>query len=126
MKEVDVSHCELVSAGAPWTHGREPCCRDMIKLLERNEKYCTWFQPLGKGVESQFPAIAINGKYYQLSLRVQKAIFRHVRLSKEFRNVEYVADGRVKLRIPQRLLHEKKRTSNRFTVGFPSPAALSI
>lgn len=116
MKELDVSGCELVSAGQSWTFEKDPCCRDMIKLLERNERYCTWFQPRGKGLESQFPAIEIRGKYYQLSLRVQKAIFRHIRLNKQFKNIEHVADGRLKLRIPQRLLCEKKRTSNRFTV----------
>lgn len=116
MKELDVSWCELVSAGQPWTYDKDPCCREMIKLLERNERYCTWFQPSGKGLESQFPAIEIRGKYYQLSLLVQKAIFRHIRLNKQFKNIEHVADGRLKLRIPWRLLCEKKRTSNRFTV----------
>jgi hypothetical protein len=119
MREVDVSGCELVHAGLPWVHAKFPCSREMIKLLERNERYCTWFQPVGKGLESQFPAIEIGGRYYQLSLRVQKAIFRNIRLSKEFRNVEYVADGRSRLRIPQRLLAEKKRTSSRFTVRVP-------
>lgn len=116
MREVDISGCELVHAGQAWTHEKDPCSKEMIKLLERNEAYCTWFQPVGKGLESQFPAIEIRGKYYQLSLRVQKAIFRHVRLNKRFRNIERVADGRSKLRIPQRLLTEKKRTSSRFTV----------
>lgn len=117
MKEVDVSRCEIVHAGSPWQYEEYPCSKSMIKLLERNERYCTWFQPVGKGVEAQFPAIEIRGKYYQLSLRVQKAIFRNTRLKREFCNIEYVADGAKRLRIPQRLLVEKKRTSSRFTVG---------
>jgi hypothetical protein len=116
MKEVDVSACELIYAGRSWEQDKEPCSKEMIRMLERNETYCTWFQPHGKGVESQFPAIQINQRFYQLSLRVQKAIFRHVRLNRKFENFERVADGRLKLKIPQRLLMEKKRTSNRFTV----------
>ena len=117
MREVDVSCCELIHAGQPWDHEKQPSSKEMIPLLERKEKYCSWFQPLGGTVEDQFPAIEIDGKYWQLSLRVQKAIFRHVRLRKGFVNREVVANGREKLRIPQPLLTEKQRTANRFTVS---------
>jgi hypothetical protein len=119
MREADVSGCELVCAGRPWTQAQEPCTRDMLRLLERNENYCYWFQPHGKGVEAQFPAIAMRGRFFHLSLRVQKAVFRHVRLDGRFRNVERVPDGRCKLRIPHHLLLEKRRTSSRFTVPLP-------
>lgn len=111
-----MSNCELIHAGKKWEYEKEPCSKDMIKLLERKETYWYWFQPRGKGVESQFPVLEIKGKFYQLSLRIQKAIFRHVRLHKKFHNIETIADGRQKLRIPQTLLMEKQRTSNRFTV----------
>lgn len=116
MREVDVSNCELISAGESWNKAQEPCSKEMIKHLERNERYCSWFQPSGGDIDSQFPAIRIDNKYYQMSLRVQKAVFRHIRLHKNFKNRERVADGRNKLRIPLRLLMEKKRTSNRFIV----------
>jgi hypothetical protein len=119
MREADVSGCELVCAGRPWTQAQEPCARDMLRLLERNENYCYWFQPRGQGVEAQFPAIAMRGRFYHLSLRVQKAVFRHVRLDGRFQNVERVPDGRVKLRIPHHLLLEKRRTSSRFSVRAP-------
>eukprot|EP00960_Hanusia_phi_P002682 79012-Hanusia_phi.AAC.1 len=44
-------------------------------------------------------------------------MFRHVRLTRNFRNMERLSDGRVKLRIPTQLLLEKKRTATRFTVA---------
>lgn len=118
MREIDVSGCELIHSGQCWKHAKEPSSRDMVRFLECNESYCSWFQPVGRGVESQFPAIRMNGCYYQLSLRVQKAIFRHIRLSKVFRNLETSVNGRPKLRIPHTLLLEKRRTSMRFTVPF--------
>lgn len=117
MKEVDLGRNVLILAGKPWEFDRSPCCKDMIHHLVRRECYCSWFQPEGGGVQDQFPAIRIGGSYFTLSLRIQKAMFRHVRLTKEFKNVERLPDGQVKLRIPTQLLVEKKRTATRFTVG---------
>ena len=45
---------------------------------------------------------------------------RHVRLSKDFVNVDVSKDGRSKLRIPIKLYLEKKRTQNRFNVRAPT------
>ena len=61
-------------------------------------------------------------KLYTLSLRMQKAIYRHVRLRKGFRNEEEM-DGVVKLRIPENLLREKIRTQSRFDVRFLPPCS---
>ena len=117
MKEVDVSSCELVHAGREWDYPQQPCAKEMIPLLERRETYCSWFQPINGTVDDQFPAMKIKSKYYLLSVRVEKAIFRHVRLKRGFVNRECVADGRLKLRIPRPLLIEKRRTARRFTVS---------
>ena len=116
MKEVDVTGNELVLSGKEWEHPKSPCCKDMIKHLVRRECYCSWFQPMGGNVWDQFPAIKIKDKYYTLSLRVQKAMFRHVRLTRDFNNIERLPDGELKLRIPMQLLQEKRRTATRFTV----------
>lgn len=116
MREVDLSRNGLVQAGKRWEHSQSPCCKSMIKHLVRRECYCSWFQPLEGTVFDQFPAIHINGKYFTLSLRVQKAMFRHVRLTKNFNNVEMLPDGNLKLRIPTQLLMEKRRTASRFNV----------
>jgi len=116
MKEVDLKRNRLVVAGKVWEYERSPCCKDMIHHLVRRECYCSWFQPVGGGVKDQFPAIRIGELYYTLSLRIQKAMFRHVRLTKDFKNLERLPDGQVKLRIPTQLLVEKKRTATRFTV----------
>jgi hypothetical protein len=53
---------------------------------------------------------------------MQKAIYRHIRLKKGFKNEEMV-DGMSKLRIPDILLKEKMRTQSRFDV---SPSSFDI
>jgi len=51
--------------------------------------------------------------FYALSSKVEKAIFRSVRLTRDFRNYERLVDGTRKLVIPRRLFQEKLRTSRR-------------
>lgn len=72
----------------------------------------------GGTVNEQLPAIRFKGKYWSLSLRMMKAIYRHIRLKKGFVNVEEV-DGICKLKIPTMLMQEKIRTQTRFEVCFP-------
>ena len=88
----------------------------MIGNLERNEALVTWFQPLDGKITDQFPAIRIHDQYYTLSLRQMKAVWRHVRLKKNFVNREVVPHVGTKLRIPEILLVEKLRTQQRFNV----------
>ena len=74
--------------------------------------------PPNGDIKDQIPVIRYRGAYYSLSLRMMKAIYRHVRLQKGFVNVENV-NGIRKQRIPEALLAEKIRTQSRFDVGFP-------
>ena len=52
-----------------------------------------------------------------MSLRMMKAVWRHVRLKKNFVNRETIPHVGVKLRIPEVLLIEKMRTQQRFNVS---------
>jgi len=88
----------------------------LLALMERNEEYIFWLQPAAGGIDDQFPCVSINGKYYMLNLKLEKAIFRSVRLCRDFKNCELLEDGTRKLRIPKRLLNEKLKTSCRFQV----------
>lgn len=92
--------------------------QSMSRFLEYNEKIVSWIQPVNGGVQDQIPALRINGDYYQLSLRMMKSIWRHVRLQKDFVNSECAPYGGFKLRIPASLFSEKMRTQNRFKVNF--------
>jgi hypothetical protein len=116
MKVIDTSRMEVVFSGMPWKHEVSPCSKHAIPLLERNTKVVTWLMPKGGQVKDQIPCILYHGKYFSLSLRMQKAIYRHIRLKKGFRNEE-VMDGMIKLRIPDVLLKEKIRTQSRFDVS---------
>ena len=118
MKVIDVAHMEVVYSGIPWMHAVAPCSKQAIQLLERNTKVVTWVMPKGGDVKDQIPCILFNGKHYSLSLRMQKAIYRHIRLKKGFKNEECM-DGMAKLRIPDVLLREKMRTQSRFDVSSP-------
>lgn len=54
---------------------------------------CAYLQ--GGSVEEQVPAIDVNGKYFcPLTLRMQKSIWRHVRLRKGFVNMERLSQVR--------------------------------
>jgi len=115
MKLIEMKGMEIVFAGEPWTHNILPCAKQAIPLLERNEKIVSWIKPIGSGVSQHIPAILYKDKFFSLSLRMQKAIYRHIRLKKGFNNEE-IMDGVVKLRIPDVLLKEKIRTQSRFDV----------
>lgn len=84
--------------------------------MEKNESYIWWLQPNSGDLQSQIASICVNQKFYALNLRLEKVIFRHIRLTKDFVNVEFLEDGTEKLRIPRRLLREKLRTAMRAQV----------
>jgi len=79
----------------------------------------------GGDAHDQIPCIKYKEKYYSLSLRMQKAIYRHIRLKKGFQNLENM-DGMTKLRIPDVLLKEKMRTQSRFDVSIFNIAVMYI
>jgi hypothetical protein len=117
MKRLDMANVYVVCAGDCWRHRLPPCSREMMAHLERNEKLVSWLQPIKGSVYEQVPAIRVNGEYYTISLRMMKAIWRHVRLKKGFENVERAPYGGLKLKIPVTLLAEKLRTQSRFNVS---------
>lgn len=117
MRIVDLSRNSIIKAGMPWGFSGSPNSKSMIGNLERNESLITWFQPAEGKITDQFPAIRIHDQYYTLSLRQMKAVWRHVRLKKNFVNREVVPHIGTKLRIPEILLVEKLRTQQRFNVS---------
>ena len=122
MRCVDVSQCRLICSGNALDDGFLSSTSNQWKsialFLERKEIYCSWFQPDHGVLEDQFPALRIKDQYYNIPLRIQKHIFRHIRLNNEFVNRETTPNGIIKLRIPTALLLEKQRTAKRFMVHF--------
>jgi hypothetical protein len=110
----------LVHYGREWPHDALPCSRAMVPKLERNERLVFWLQPRDGSEQDQIPALKLHDGYYSLSLRMMKAIWRHVRLKRGFHNLERAQLGGYKLRIPTMLLTEKMRTQSRFNVSDPS------
>jgi hypothetical protein len=117
MKTVDISRFQVVKAGVPCQTVHPFKLETIINIMEKNETYIYWLQPPHGGIQQQVACVCINNQYYQLNLKLEKAIFRHIRLCKNFINSEKLADGSQKLRIPQRLLREKLRTSMRSKVS---------
>jgi hypothetical protein len=115
----------LVCAGEDLSEHWPLKTRAVVKMLEKKEVYCSWFQLKGGTVEDQVPALRVSNKYYTMPLRIQKSIFRHMRLHATFVNRERTATGVEKLRIPITLLREKMRTARRFMVYSPIPPPLS-
>ena len=117
MRRIDTTGMVLVHYRREWPHKDPPCSKTMIALLERNEPLVYWLQPAGRPPQEQVPALKLADGYYTLSLRMMKAIWRHVRLRKGFSNLERAQLGGYKLRIPTVLLTEKMRTQTRFNVS---------
>ena len=120
MRAVDMSQNRVVWRGLPWpADSPSPSTKDMLARLERNEALISWLQPLrkGAGLDDQFPAIQIGPEFFTISLRMMKAVWRHVRLKKGFVNREMVPHVGARLRIPTLLLSETIRTQQRFNVS---------
>ena len=116
MKALVAEDFEVVKAGKEFVAPEPLDVPVMVRLMEKNEAYIYWLQRPDADVQAQIAAVKINGLLYGLNMKLEKAIFRHIRLTKNFCNVEVLPDGTRKLRIPQRLFHEKLRTSHRLEV----------
>jgi hypothetical protein len=120
MRSVNMAQNRVVWRGLPWPEDSpSPSTKEMLARLERNEALISWLQPIHCGAEldDQFPAIQIGSEFYTISLRMMKAVWRHVRLKKGFVNRELVPHVGPRLRIPTLLLSEKIRTQQRFNVS---------
>lgn len=118
MRPVNMKDYEVLLNGEEWKSSSPPCSRDAIEQLENNESIVTWLKPKNKpNLYSQhIPAILYNDRYWTISLRMSKSIYRHVRLRQGFQNTQVVHGVRT-LRIPQLLYNEKQRTQARFKVS---------
>ena len=112
-----MEHYKILVQGQQWNRDTPPCSREASNVLENNEAFVTWLAPRDAlGVFAQhIPAILYQGKYWTISLRMSKSIYRSVRLRKGFYNMQTV-HGVHTLRIPQLLFNEKQRTQARFKV----------
>jgi len=102
MKCINMAEYDIVKASVACKSETPIRLDKLLALMERNESYIFWLQPLNSDVSAQIPAININGKFHHPNLKLEKAIFRHVRLSRDFDNQELLEDGTPKLRIPAR------------------------
>ena len=120
MKTVDIGAYTIIKEGVEICVQRTPagCTQNvpidgLLPTMERNEGAVFWLQPKNGTVEQQEACICVNGTFYMLNIKFEKAIFRSVRLTRDFQNYERLVDGTRKLVIPRRLFHEKLRTSRR-------------
>ena len=117
MKILDISAFDIVKTGIEFhlapTSSKEGTVAELLPNMERNEGAVFWLQPRDGSVEQQEACICVNGVFYALNSKFEKAIFRNVRLTRDFKNLERLVDGTRKLVIPRRLFYEKLRTSRR-------------
>ena len=119
MKVFKAEEFEVVKAGRDFVAAEPFDMQALASRMEKNESYIFWMQRPEAGISSQVAAVKINGTLYNPNMKLEKAIFRHIRLTKNFCNMEVLPDGTKKLRLPVRLFNEKLRTSNRFEVTAP-------
>ena len=118
MKVVDITAFDIVKPGIEFqiqstTSRDDGAVAELLPDMERNEGAVFWLEPKGGTVEQQEACICVNGVFYALNSKFEKAIFRNVRLTRDFKNYERLVDGTSKLVIPRRLFSEKMRTSRR-------------
>lgn len=116
MKKLTTQNFEAIKAGEEIITNLVITSKTILRYLEREEKHIFWLQPHSGTIQEQIPALKVNGVYYSLNLKMEKAAFRNVRLTRKFLNVECLENGIEKLRIPTRLFKEKQRTSRRAVV----------
>ena len=113
MRRLEISHFHIIKAGQPLTVEDKNLKSSIIKNIQKREEYVFWLQPKNGSLKDQIASLCINSHFYSINLRLEKLIFRHIRLSRNFVNVEKLQNGIEKLKIPTRLLKEKQRTSMR-------------
>ena len=118
MKVVDISCFVVIKEGVEFhipnsSARKEEPIHALLPRIERNEGAVYWLQPKDGTVEQQEACICVNGMFYSLNSKFEKAIFRTVRLTRDFQNYERLVDGTRKLVIPRRLFQEKLKTSRR-------------
>jgi hypothetical protein len=127
MKRINVQHYDIIKTGVefklPGSAQEEKNLsstqvNSLLPHMERNETYVYWLQPKHGQIEQQEACICVNGQFYMLNGKLEKAIFRNVRLTRDFKNYEKLVDGTPKLVIPRRLMQEKLRTSDRVNIYF--------
>lgn len=122
MRKIDVSNYDIIKTGIEFKTQiitqqqrklQAPDVNSLLAHMERNESYVYWLQPKHGNMEHQEACICVDGQFYMLNGKLEKAIFRNVRLTRDFQNYERLVDGTCKLVIPRRLMQEKLRTSRR-------------
>jgi hypothetical protein len=79
MKTIDLRKFNIIKEGIEFCvpdGNTEPGLEELLPTMERNEGAVYWLQPKGGTVEQQEACIRVNGMFYALSSKVEKAIFR--------------------------------------------------
>jgi hypothetical protein len=127
MKAINALDFDIIKCGVEFVTGvgARPGVEYLLPHMERNENYVYWMQPTGGPMEQKQERICVNGTYYSFNNKLEKAMFRNVRLTSDFKNFERLVDGTRKLVIPQLLFQEKLWTLNRVCTR-PSSLALRV
>jgi hypothetical protein len=84
MKLIDIRNFSVVKAGQHCVLAEPADVQGLIKIMQKNENYVYWLQPRDADFSCQIPALHVNGKYVHPSVKLEKAIFRHIRLTRNF------------------------------------------
>ena len=84
MRKIDISNYDIIKVGVEFktnlTSKKEANLQaaDVNTLfpdMERNESYVYWLQPKHGNFEQQEACVCVNGSYYMLNGKLEKAIF---------------------------------------------------
>ena len=90
MKITDVKNLRIVQAGRRFKLPATIQLRELIKIIDRDESTVFWMQPRIGSVSDQFPCICVNNTFYALNCKMEKVIFRDVRLGEIEANLKMI------------------------------------
>jgi hypothetical protein len=109
MKAIDVLDFDIIKCGVEFVTGvgARPGVDDLLPHMERNEIYVYWMQLKGGSTDEQQACICVNGMYYALNNKLEKAIFRNVRLTRDFKKLRASRRWHAQARDPTETLSGK-------------------
>jgi hypothetical protein len=71
MREIDTNQHDLICAGEDISAHWPLKSRESVKMLEKKEVFCSWWQVKNGGIDTQIPSLRVGSRYFSMPLRVR-------------------------------------------------------
>jgi hypothetical protein len=71
MREIDTNQHDLICAGEDISAHWPLKSRESVKMLEKKEVFCSWWQVKNGDIDTQIPSLRVGSRYFSMPLRVR-------------------------------------------------------